>query len=109
MALEMHHSLTMPAGVWLKEAFLIPENIKVTALAEGLGITRQALTAVLNGRSAMTPSLAVKLEKALGIKARMLMDMQTSYELAQAREREKAFPIERLNAAAPKERERVHI
>lgn len=91
MALKMHSSLAMPAGQWLKEAIIIPEKIPMGKLAESLSVSRQALSAVLNGRSAMTFSLAVRLEKVLGISADTLMNMQTTYEMAEAREKEKSF------------------
>lgn len=101
MALEMHTSLVMPAGVWFKEVWLLPEKITVTSLAEALGVTRQALTAVLSGRSAMTPVLAVKLEKATRISAKTLMNMQTDYELVKARAAERKNIIMPLVKKAP--------
>lgn len=87
MALKMHPSLMMPAGQWLKEAFIQSGEMKVGEMAQKIGVTRQSFSAVLNGRSAMTPTLAVRLERHLGISATTLMHMQVDYELSQEREK----------------------
>lgn len=97
MVLKMHESLNMPAGVWLKEAFIAPENISLKNLSERLSVSRQALSAVLNGRSSLTSCLAVRLEKILGVSANMLMSMQVNYEMSQAREKERQFVAKPLH------------
>lgn len=96
MAIKVHPSFAMPAGVWLKEAVIIPEKVNIRELAEKLLVSRQTLSAILNGRAALTYSLDVRLEKVLGTNADTLMKMQNIYEMGQAREAEKSFKAQRM-------------
>lgn len=100
MGIQMHPSLRIPAGVWLKEEIVEPHGVNVKALAEHFGVSRQALSTLLNGRSALSADMAIRFEKAFGVKADTLMRMQTAYELAQARAHEDEIRVERLAAAA---------
>jgi addiction module HigA family antidote len=61
-------------------------NLSIVETAEGLGITRQQLHKILAGRSAITPEMAVRLEKALGSTADTWLRMQMNYDLAQVRQ-----------------------
>jgi antitoxin HigA-1 len=72
---------------------LIKDNIEELALsvadaAKGLGVTRQQLYKVINGESAVTPEMAIRLEKAFGGSADAWLRMQMSFDLARARERD---------------------
>jgi addiction module HigA family antidote len=62
-------------------------NVTVTDAAKGLRITRQQLHNLIAGRSAVTPEMAVKLEKAIGSTADTWLRMQMNYDLAQVRKR----------------------
>ena len=62
-------------------------HLSIVGAAEGLGITRQQLHKILAGRSAVTPEMAVRLEKALGSTADTWLRMQMNYDLAQVRQR----------------------
>ncbi|MBA3528773.1 MAG: HigA family addiction module antidote protein [Propionibacteriaceae bacterium] len=70
--------------------------LSVAEAAEGLGVTRQQLYNVLNGKSAVTPEMAVRLEKGIGSTAETWLNLQTAYDLSQARARTSAINIERL-------------
>ena len=59
----------------------------VTAAAKGLGISRQQLRGIIAGRSAITPELAVKLEKAIGSTADAWFRTQSAHDLAKVRSR----------------------
>lgn len=96
MAIKVHPSFAMPAGVWLKGSVIEPENVNIGALAEKLLISRQTLSAILNGKAALTPALAVRMEKVLGTNANTLMRMQSVYEMTKAREAEKSFKAKRI-------------
>jgi addiction module HigA family antidote len=50
-----------------------------------LGVGRPALSALLNGRAAISPEMAVRFEKAFGVDAGLLLRMQASHALAEAR------------------------
>ena len=88
MALKMHPSLAVHVGDWLKTEIVEPAQVSVTALAEHFGVSRQALSTLLNGNANLSADMAIRFEKAFGIKADTLLRMQTTYELAQAREHE---------------------
>lgn len=99
MALKMHPSLHMHAGEWLKAEVVEARGIEVKALARHFGVSRQALSNVLNGHSALTADMAVRFEHALGISADALIRMQGAYELAKAREHEDDLAVPSLIAA----------
>lgn len=62
----------------------LPEDVTVTEAAERLGITRQALSALLNGRAGVSAEMALRLSQALGTSAEMWLSMQVAYDLWQA-------------------------
>jgi addiction module HigA family antidote len=72
-----------------------PLGLSVTAAAKVLGVTRPALSALLNGRAALSSDMALRIEKAFGPKMDTLMRMQTSYDIAQARRREAKIRVRR--------------
>ena len=74
-------------------------GLSVAGAAVGLGVTRQQLYNVLKGKSAISPDMALRLEKALGGTAESWLTLQTAYDLAQARLRLVDLPI---NPLAPK-------
>ncbi|MBI4988802.1 MAG: HigA family addiction module antidote protein [Rhodocyclales bacterium] len=64
----------------------LPESLGVGEAARRLGVTRQALSALLNGRAGVSAAMALRLEKALGTSAEMWLEMQAGYDLWQARQ-----------------------
>jgi len=85
MALRMHPSLAVHAGDWLKTEIVEPHGITVKALAEHLGVSRQGLSNLLNGHGGLSTDMALRFEKAFGVKADTLLRMQLAYDLAQLR------------------------
>jgi antitoxin HigA-1 len=75
-------------------------GLSVAEAAKGLGVTRQQLYNVLNGKSAITPEMAVRLEKALGGTADLWLRMQVNYDLAQVRQRDRTIKVKRLTPKA---------
>ncbi len=69
-------------GEILREDVLLPLNIDVTDAAKRLGVARSTLSRVLNGRSGISPVLALRLEKAGVSTARFWMTLQANYELS---------------------------
>ena len=67
----------------------LPVGLAVTEAAKRLGVTRQALSALLNGRAGVSAEMALRLEAALGTSAEMWIEMQAGYELWKARQRPK--------------------
>ncbi len=100
MALKMHPSLAVHAGDWLKTEIVEPAGVSVTALAEHFGVSRQALSNLLNGSANLSADMAIRFEKAFGVKADTLLRMQTTYELAQARAHERDIKVKKFARAA---------
>ena len=63
----------------------LPPDMSVTEVAERLGVTRQTLSALLNGRAGVSAEMALRLEGALGTSAEMWLEMQAGYDLWLAR------------------------
>ena len=100
MALRMHPSLAVHVGDWLKTEIVEPAGLNVTALAAHFGVSRQALSTLLNGNTGLSADMAIRFEMAFGVKADTLLRMQTSYELARARTREADIKVGKLDLAA---------
>ncbi len=80
-------------GGFIKCEILDPLGLSVTHAAKTLGVTRAALSALLNQRANLSPEMALRLEKAFGVKMDTLMRMQTSFDIAEVRKREANIAI----------------
>ena len=65
-------------------------DVTVTEAASRLGITRAALSRILNGNAGISADMALRLEQALGTSAEMWLEMQVKFELWQASQRSRA-------------------
>ena len=74
-------------GQFIRTEILEPLELSVTRAAAILGVTRPALSALLNGRASLSPDMALRIEKAFGPKMDTLLRMQTAYDIAAARDR----------------------
>lgn len=84
-------------GEILREDVLVPLGLEVKEAARRLGMSRVALSRVVNGRAAISPDLAVRLERAGVSTARFWMTLQANYDLSQALKREQP-PVKPLAA-----------
>lgn len=75
-------------GSFIKMEVIEPLELTVTDAAQVLGVSRPALSALLNAHASLTPEMALRVEKAFGVKMDTLVQMQTAYDIAQARERQ---------------------
>ena len=73
-------------------------GLSVAEAAKGLGVTRQQLYKVINGESAVSPEMALRLEKAIGGTAGSWLQMQTNFDIAQLRRRPADIGVTRLHA-----------
>ena len=96
MGLEMHPSIRIHPGPWMHRTYLHHYGISVTEVARHVGVSRQNMSAVLNGRAAMSATMALRFEKAFGISADTLLAMQVGYDLAQVRLSGKEPDVKRL-------------
>lgn len=87
-------------GGFVKGEIIDPAGLSITAAAEALGVTRPALSAFLNERSALSPEMALRIEKAFGVSMDTLMRMQNSYDIAQTRKREAEVQVKPYRPAA---------
>jgi antitoxin HigA-1 len=94
MAIKLHDSFAVHPGEWLRAEIVEPAGLSVTALAERLRVTRQAASNLLNGNAGLSAEMAIRFEKAFGLKAATLVRMQAAHELAQARAREDEIVVE---------------
>ncbi len=83
-------------GDFIRTEIVGPAGLSVTAAAAVLGVSRPALSSLLNGGSSLSGDMALRIEKAFGVKMDTLMRMQSSYDIAQTRKREKQVHIRRI-------------
>jgi antitoxin HigA-1 len=87
-----------PGGI-VRRQCLEPMGLSVTEAAEGLGITRQALSDLVNERAGISVDMAIRLSKAFGSSPETWLGMQMAYDLWQARDRIRAIKVRQFNAA----------
>lgn len=85
-------------GSFIRTEVIEELGLTVTAGAETLGVTREALSSFLNERTSLSPDMALRIEKAFGVSMDTLMRMQNSYDIAQARRREGDIIVQRYVA-----------
>lgn len=96
----MANQPAMHPGKTVRRDCLDKNGLSVTDAARVLGVDRQTLSNLLNGRSGISPEMAVRLEKAFGVPAREWLTRQLDHELAAVMRRAKAIRVEPFRAAA---------
>jgi addiction module HigA family antidote len=86
-------------GEFIRTEIIEGHGLTVTSGAVALGVTRQALSTLLNGHAGLSPVMALRIEKAFGVKMDTLLRMQTAYEIAQARAMEGEIDVPQFLAA----------
>jgi addiction module HigA family antidote len=86
-------------GIFLAEELIRPLGLTVTQAAGALRVGRPALSALLNGRAAVSAEMAVRFEKAFGVDAALLLAMQAQTALAAARRGANRIKVPRYYAA----------
>ncbi len=79
---------------------MCPHELTVSDIAEHFGVSRQATSKLLNGSVGLSADMAIRFEKAFGLKADTLCRMQTAYDLAAARKHGKQISVRRIARAA---------
>ena len=82
-----------PGGI-VKWECLEPLGLTVTRAAQGLGVTRQALSDLVNEKAGVSIEMAFRLSRAFGSTAETWLGMQMAYDLWQARERTRDIEVE---------------
>jgi len=84
-------------GDFIRTEIIQPTGLSVTAAAAALQVSRPALSSLLNGRADLSGDMALRIEKAFGIKMDTLMRIQVAYDIAQTRKREKQIRVRRIH------------
>ena len=98
MAIQLHSSMAVHPGLWLKRNVVDHYGLTVTLVAEKLHVTRPAMSHLLNGKAALSPEMAIRFEKGFGIPADTMLHMQTTFDLADARAHADKIEVTRLVA-----------
>jgi len=87
-------------GEILRQMWLVPLGLSITAAAENLKVSRKTLSEIVNGRASITPEMAMRLELAFGKSARSWLGHQNAYDLWQMQERIAELGVNRVKWAA---------
>jgi len=91
----LHFTQPSHPGAFIRMEVVEPLSLSVTRAAGILGVTRQALSTLLNGHADLSADMALRVEKAFGVKMDTLLRMQTAYDISIARAREKKIKVRR--------------
>ena len=87
-------------GDFIRTEIVVPAGLTVTAAAQALQVSRPALSSLLNGKADLSGEMALRIEKAFGVKMDTLMRMQSSYDIAQTRKMASRISVRRVKPAA---------
>ena len=97
MSMQMHNP--PHPGEVIRDLCLEPLGLSVTEAAEGLGVTRKTLSAILNGRAGISPEMAIRLAMAFDTTPESWLNQQTQYDLWLAKKASKGLRVKKLSAA----------
>ena len=86
-------------GAVIRELCIDPAGLTVTAAAEVLGVSRKALSELLNGHAGISPEMAVRLSKAFGGSVESWLTQQMQYDLAQVQKKAAQIDVRRYEPA----------
>jgi addiction module HigA family antidote len=98
MSMQMHNP--PHPGEVIRELCLAPLGLSVTAAAKALGVTRKSFSQLLNGRSGISPEMAIRLSIAFDTTAESWLNQQVHYDLWRAREKQKHKKLKVAHLAA---------
>jgi antitoxin HigA-1 len=87
-------------GGFVRHEIFEPLGLNITSAAKALGVTRPALSGLLNEHVDLSPEMALRIEKAFGVSMDLLMRMQNSYDIAEARKMAKTIKVLKWKRAA---------
>ena|SRR5215469_10068902 len=87
-------------GDFIRTEIIEPAGLTVTAAAEALQVSRPALSSLLNSKADLSGEMALRIEKAFGVKMETLMRMQSAFDIAKTRSREKEIRVRRFRQPA---------
>ena len=87
-----------PGGI-LKRMYLDELNLSIAGFAERIGVSRKAVSAIVNGKKSVTPEMALRFAAALKTTPRLWINLQSNYDLWQAAHKDKTF-LEKISKIA---------
>jgi addiction module HigA family antidote len=99
-ALSWDTSWPNTSGSFIRTEIIEAAGLTVTAAAHALRVSRPTLSSLLNGKADLSGDMALRIEKAFGVKMDTLMRMQSSYDIAQTRKRENLIRVPRISVLA---------
>jgi len=96
MNMQMHNP--PHPGEVIRDLCLEPLGLSVTDAAEGLGISRKTLSAILNGRAGISPEMALRLSIAFDTSPESWLNQQTQFDLWAAQKDKKRLRVKKLCA-----------
>jgi antitoxin HigA-1 len=85
-------------GLSVRGDCIEPLGLSVTEAAKALGVSRQALNNLIHGQAAISPEMAIRLDKAFGGGAETWLRLQVAYDLAEAEKHADKIKVRRLVA-----------
>lgn len=85
-------------GSFVRDVILEPLGLSVTEAAKVLGVTRVALSRVLNGQAALSAEMAIRLDKAFGADMETLLRMQSAVDIARAKAKAPEIDVARYES-----------
>jgi len=83
-------------GLSVRHDCIEPLGLTITGAARALGVTRQALNNLVNCKAAISPEMAIRLDKAFGGGADTWLRLQAAYDLAQAEKHASKIKVQRV-------------
>lgn len=87
-------------GEFIRTEIIDPVGLSVTAAAAALQVSRPALSSLLNSKADLSGDMALRIEKAFGVKMDTLMRMQSAYDIAETRKRANRIRVRRVHRTA---------
>ena len=86
-------------GEFIREEILHELNLPVARAAEILGVRRATLSDLVNGKAALSPEMALPIEKAFGVSMDTLLRLQAWYDSHAMRQRAGEIDVKRYEPA----------
>lgn len=91
-------------GAFIRDEVFAPNGLSVTAAAAALGVTRPALSALVNQRASLSPEMALRIEKAFGLSMDTMLRMQLAFDVAKVRRVAKSIHVKKWSPPKTKRR-----
>jgi len=88
-------------GDFIRTEIIEPLGLSVTAAAKALAVSRPTLSSLLNSKADLSGDMALRIEKAFGVKMDTLLRMQASFDISKTRKRAGQIHVKRYSEVRP--------